>query len=196
LLGNLTFTTNGPQYKVRGIETEISALLTRGLTLTASAAWNHSYLSKEVSFVDKSGKPIDFPSLGLQNPFGVRDSPLAQSPPFQMNIRARYELPPINDYQPFISFSASHRAHSYSTTDALQREIDQKTPTRYDQPGFTTYDASLGVSKDQWMVQLYGTNITNVRGDLFSSYAQFIKMNTVTRPRTLNLEFSYKFLEK
>jgi hypothetical protein len=113
-----------------------------------------------------------------------------------MNIRARYDLPLINDYQPFVQVSASHRAHSFSTTDALQTEIDQKTPTRYEQPGFTTYDASIGVSKDAWMVQVYGTNITDVRGDLFSSYSQFVKMNTITRPRTVNLEFSYKFEAK
>ncbi|MFL6599713.1 MAG: TonB-dependent receptor [Steroidobacteraceae bacterium] len=196
LLGNLTFTTNGPEYRVRGIEAELTGRVTQGLTVTASAAWNHSELWKEVSFVDKAGKPIDFPALGLTNPFGVKGSPLAQSPPFQMNIRARYDLPLINDYQPFVQVSASHRAHSFSTTDALQTEIDQVTPTRYEQPGFTTYDASVGVSKDAWMVQVYGTNITDVRGDLFSSYSQFVKMNTITRPRTVNLEFSYKFEAK
>jgi len=196
LLGNLTFTTNGPEYKVRGIETEIVGRVTRGLTLTASAAWNHSYLAKEVSFVDSSGKPIDFPSLGLQNPFGVRDSPLAQSPPFQMHFRARYDFPAWNDYQPFAQLAASHRAHSYSTTDKLRLEIDQQTSIVYDQPGFTTYDASVGVAKDAWLVQLYGTNITDVRGVLYSSYAQFIKMNSVTRPRTLTLGFSYKFGER
>jgi iron complex outermembrane receptor protein len=196
LLGNLTFTTNGPDYRVRGIETELTGVVTRGLTVTASAAWNHSWLWKEVNFVDKDGTPIDFATLGLSNPFGIKNSPLAQSPPFQMSLRARYELPPMRDYLPFVQVSATHRAHSYSTTDALQLEIDQATSTRYDQPGFTTYDASIGVSKDAWMVQLYGTNITDVRGDLYSSYSQFIKMNTVTRPRTVNLEFGYKFSSK
>ncbi len=197
LLGNLTFTTNGPEYRVRGIETEITGVVARGWTVTASAAWNHSELWKEVSFVDSTdGKPIDFPALGLTNPFGVKGSPLAQSPPFQASLRTRYELPEINGYQPFVQLSASIRAHSFSTTDALQTEIDQKTPTRYDQPGFTTYDASIGVAKDAWLVQLYGQNITDVRGDLFSSYSQFVKMNTITRPRTVNLQFSYKFKEK
>lgn len=196
LLGNLTFSTNGPEYRVHGIETEITARVTRGLTVTASAAWNHSELSKEVSFVDKDGHPIDFPALGLTNPFGVKGSPLAQSPPFQASLRGRYEFGEWNGYQPFAQVSASIRAHSYSTTDALQTEVDQKTPTRYDQPGFTTYDASVGVSKDSWTAQLYGTNITDVRGDLFSSYSQFVKMNTITRPRTITLMISYKFSDK
>jgi len=193
LLGNLTFTTNGPEYHVRGIETEITFRATQELTLTASAAWNHSELWKEVSFVDKNGQPIDFPALGLTNPFGTKGSPLAQSPPFQSNIRARYDFPAVSEYRYFAQISASMRAHSYSTTDALQTEIDQTTPTRYDQPGFTSYDASVGVTKDAWMVQLYGTNITNVRGDVFSSYSQFVRMDTITRPRTLTLQFNYRF---
>ncbi len=196
LLGNLTFTTNGPEYRVRGIETELTARVTRGLTVTASAAWNHSELWKEVSFVDKNGQPIDFPALGLQNPFGVKGSPLAQSPPFQASLRARYDFPELNGYQPFAQASASIRAHSFSTTDALQTEVDQKTSTRYDQPGYTTYDASIGVAKDSWTAQIYGTNLTDVRGDLFSSYAQFVKMNTITRPRTITLMVSYRFSEK
>jgi iron complex outermembrane recepter protein len=196
LLGNLTFSSNGPEYHVRGIETEVTARVTRGLTVTGSASWNRSELAKEVTFNDKNGSPINFEALGLHNPYGTKGSPLAQSPPFQMNIRARYELPVTNDYLPFVQVSASHRGHSFSTTDALQTQIDQVTPTRYDQPGFTTYDASVGVSKDAWMVQLYGTNITNVRGDLYSSYSQFVRMDTVTRPRTLSLQMSYKFREK
>lgn len=196
LLGNLTFTTNGPEYHVKGLETEIVGRVTRGLTITASASWNRSELYKEVAFVDKNGAPIDFAALGLSNPFGTKGSPLAQSPPFQANIRARYDFPMVNEYLYFAQVSASHRAHSFSTTDALQTEVDQVTPTRYDQPGYTTYDASIGVSKDAWNVQLYGANITDVRGDLYSSYSQFVKMNTVTRPRTITLQVGYKFQEK
>ena len=196
LLGNLTFSSNGPEYHVRGIETEITGVVTRGFTVTAGASWNHSELWKEVTFNDKNGNPINFEALGLHNPYGTKGSPLAQSPPFQFNIRARYEMLPINDYQPFVQLAASHRGGSWSTTDALQTEIDQVTPTRYYQPGFTTYDAAIGVSKDTWTVQLYGTNITDVRGDLFSSYSQFVKMNTITRPRTLSLQVNYKFREK
>jgi iron complex outermembrane receptor protein len=193
LLGNLTFSSNGPEYHVKGLETEITGRVTRGLTITAAASWNKSELSKEVTFNDKNGAPINFEALGFHNPYGTKGSPLAQSPPFQANVRVRYELPVMSDYQTFVQVAASHRGHSYSTTDALQTEIDRVTPTRYDQPGFTTYDASIGVSKDAWNVQLYGTNITDVRGDLYSSYSQFVKMNTVTRPRTLTLQFGYKF---
>jgi iron complex outermembrane receptor protein len=202
LLGNLTFSTNGPQYHVKGLETEIVGRVTRGLTLTAAASWNHSWLYKEVSLNDVNGHPINWSQVlkpngtPYGNPFGTKNDPLAQSPPFQANVRARYDFPVVADYQTFLQVAATHRAHSWSTTDGIQTEVDQVTPTRYDQPGFTTYDASVGVSKDAWNVQLYASNLTDVRGDLFSNYNQFVKMNTITRPRTVSLQFGYRFQEK
>jgi outer membrane receptor protein involved in Fe transport len=39
-LGNLTFNTNGANYRVKGVETQIVARVTRGLTILGSVAWN------------------------------------------------------------------------------------------------------------------------------------------------------------
>ena len=33
-----------------------------------------------------------------------------------------------------------------------------------DLPAYTTYDLSVGVAKDRWTAQIYGTNITDTRG--------------------------------
>ena len=61
----------------------------------------------------------------------------AQSPPFQGSIRARYEVN-FNDYTAFVQVAASHQAHSYSATGNI---------VVFDQPSYTIYDASCGVSK-------------------------------------------------
>ena len=60
-------------------------------------------------------------------------------------------------------------------------------------PGYTTYNAALGVSKDAWTAQLYGENLSNSQGYPFSFYSLFVKSNTVIRPRTVGLRFSYAF---
>jgi outer membrane receptor protein involved in Fe transport len=193
VLGNLTFTTNGPDYRVRGFETEIVARLLTGLSVTLSGTWNHSELVNTPTLKDKAGKPIDFGALGLENPYGVIGSPLAQSPPFQGNLRVRYEFPIGGDYNAFVQAAAARRGSSKSTTDRLALENDQKTHIDYTLPGFTTYDMSVGVAKDQWTAQIYGTNITDTRGDVFSTYAQRIKEDTVIRPRTVMLRVGYKF---
>ena len=63
----------------------------------------------------------------------------------------------------------------------------------YNLPGFTTYDAAAGIGKDQWTVQAYGRNLTDSRAILFSSYYEFIKADTVIRPRVAGVNFSWKF---
>ena len=185
--GNLIFTTNGPNYRVRGVETSLLTRVTQRLTVTASAAWNRSEVVKTLNLTNpKTGQPIN-----IVNPFGALGSPLAQSPPFQGNIRARYEFP-IAEYQAFWQVGATRQGGSYATTDQLSKTLQGASVAFYD-PGFTTYDAAAGVSKDAWAVQFYGQNLTDTRGDQFSSYNPFIKTVLVNRPRTMGLRFSYKY---
>ena len=56
-------TINGGNYRVRGIETSGVARVTTGLTIEAGAAWNHSELVKQASFLWRDGTPIDFSAL-------------------------------------------------------------------------------------------------------------------------------------
>jgi outer membrane receptor protein involved in Fe transport len=65
-------------------------------------------------------------------------------------------------------------------------------PTNFNDPSFTTYDASAGVGSGPWLAQLYAENLTDTRAILYSSYAEFVKMNTVNRPRTVGVRVSYK----
>ena len=185
--GNLTFTTNGPNYRVRGAETSFVARVTHALTVTAAASWNSSDVVKTLALVNPStGQPIN-----IVNPFGALGSSLALSPPFQGNIRARYEFA-INEYQAFWQVGAMHQAHSYATVDKVSTTL-QGASVAFDDPGYSTYFASLGISKDAWQAQLYGDNLTNTRADLVSDYSETVKANTINRPRTLGLRFSYKF---
>lgn len=86
--GNLIFTTNGPDYRVRGVETSFVVQPLPGLTVTAAGAWNSSEVVKTLNLVNPTtGQPIN-----IVNPFGALGSPLAQSPPFAGSIRIRYEV--------------------------------------------------------------------------------------------------------
>ena len=186
--GNLSFVTNGPNYRVRGVEIETVARPMHGLTVTGAASWNSSDLTNAPYLLQPNGEPIIIPVLPGQNnyggsPFGTPNSPLAQSPPFQASLRLRYEFP-IGDYKAFWQAGGSHQAHSYSATGNIQT---------YDQPGFTTYDAFAGVEKDAWTAQLFMQNVTNVRADLFENGNQFITAETINRPRTGGLRISYRF---
>jgi len=184
--GNLVFTTNGPDYRVHGLETSIVARVTRELTVIGSAAWNTSRLTNEPTLTQTNGQP-----LTIANPYGAPGSPLAQSPPVQSNLRVRYEFA-VGDYHAFWQIAGTHQGHSYATTDRLSTDL-QGNSIAYDQAAFSTLDAAIGVSKDAWAAQLYGQNLTDTRANLFSSFGQFVKAETVNRPRTLGFKFGYRF---
>ena len=63
----------------------------------------------------------------------------------------------------------------------------------FDQPGYTTYDASFGVAKDAWNVQIFGQNLTSVNASTGTNSGQFVETETVTRPRIAGVKFGYKF---
>ncbi|HYK99749.1 MAG TPA: TonB-dependent receptor [Steroidobacteraceae bacterium] len=184
--GNLVFTTNGPNYRVRGAETQLVWRAAAGLTVTGAAAWNSSENVHNLTLLDKNGQPI----TNVVNPFGQLGAPLAQSPPFEGNLRARYDWR-VRDYDAFVQVGTTHQAHSYATTNPQQTTF-QGVPTNFNDPSFTTYDASAGVGSGPWLAQLYAENLTDTRAILYSSYAEFVKMNTVNRPRTVGVRVSYK----
>jgi iron complex outermembrane recepter protein len=196
LTGNLTFTTNGADFRSRGVEITSVARVTHGLTVTAAAAWNSTELTRAPQFNDVNGNAIDWSKFSdrcgtLRNPFGEQGDPLAGAPPFQGNIRLRYEFA-INDYQAFWQIGATHQGHSLSSTDRLTKDL-QCSSIAYDNPQFSSYDASVGVAKDAWAVQLYAQNIDDTRGELYANARQWYKSVTVTRPRTIGLRLNYKF---
>jgi len=192
--GNVSFQTNGPFYRVRGLELQVAAHVLSGLTVQGSASWNRSELTNSPALVDNNpasvnfGKPITSRyvqgvALPVANVYGAQGSSLAFSPPFQGNLRVRYDWA-VGDYLPYVQVGFQHQGHTHSATGYL---------TIYDQPSWTTYDASVGVSKDDWTVSVDGTNLTDVNKSLFTNAAQFIETRTPMRPRVIELNFHYSF---
>jgi iron complex outermembrane recepter protein len=64
---------------------------------------------------------------------------------------------------------------------------------RFENPAYTTYDASFGLAKDAGWVNVYGENLSNSNASVFVSTDQFIVAQTPLRPRVLGAAFGYKF---
>jgi iron complex outermembrane recepter protein len=194
-LSTMGITLNGGDYRVRGIETSGVARVATGLTVEAGAAWNHSELVKQATFLWADGTPIDFSTLQtatgerLSHPSGELGSPLAGAPPFQGNLRVRYEFP-LNGYDAFAQIGAVHQSHSLASTNQLVLDL-QGNSTAYDLPAFTICDGALGVGRDAWRAEVYGQNLTDARAQLYANYAQWYKGITVNRPRTIGVRFSF-----
>jgi iron complex outermembrane receptor protein len=183
--GNLTFSTNGPDFRVRGLEIQLVSRVTDGLTVQGSASWNSSDQTNSPFLINNNPASPTFgrPITSVPNPYGTQGNPLANSPPFQANLRVRYEFS-VGDYKGFGQVGGTHQGNSYSATGNVPS---------YDQPGYTLYDASIGMSRDAWSAQLFGQNLTNVLASTFTNSPQWIEQMAVTRPRVAGLKFSYKF---
>ena len=193
--GNLTMMVNGANYRVKGVELSIDALPMRGLSVHAAASWNSGEQTNSPRLMDNIpgspnfGKPITVyylngEAIPVPNVFGEVGGPLAYSPPFKANMRARYDWLVGADYMPYVEVGVQHSAHSYSPTGEIETD---------EQPAWTTYDASVGVSKGRWTVSLVGSNLTNVNKSLFTSRREFILTETPMRPRVIELTFSYHY---
>jgi outer membrane receptor protein involved in Fe transport len=208
LVGNVFYNTNGQNFRIRGIETSIIARVVSGLTLQAAASWNQSEQTNSPALTVNNplsanfGKPItqNCDSTGancapITNPFGPVGSPTANAPPLQFSVRSRYEWT-INGYSPFVQVSATHSGHSYTQAGSNPSLADAGAIStgrlRFENPAYTTFDASIGVSKDNWSVNVHGENIGNSNASTFVSTDQFIVAQTPLRPRVLGLSFTYK----
>jgi iron complex outermembrane recepter protein len=181
LYGNSEFIVNGPNYRVRGIEPDLIWRATDQLTINASAAWNSSSQTNLPSLVGSTGVISLFPTNGL-------GSSLANAPPFQGNIRARYEYP-LADYHLYAQAAAHHTGHSYANV------ITQGAfgSPNYDLAGYSTYDAALGVTRGAWEAEAFVQNLSDTRAQIFISSTSAVKLTTTNQPRTAGVRFSYKF---
>jgi iron complex outermembrane recepter protein len=205
VLGNVGFGTNGPNYRIRGVETSLVAVVTDGLTVQSAASWNSSTqtnspyliannpeLLTDPATAGQYGKPILF----AQNPYGPPGSPSANSPPFQFNMRARYQWA-LRSYNWFAQAGVTHSAHSFtqsgSNPELSTGGLVSTTLVRFENPPWTMYDASVGVAKDAWTAELVCENLTDVNKSLFTSTSQFVEAQTITRPRVIEVRIGYKF---
>jgi iron complex outermembrane recepter protein len=214
LLGNVGFNANGPDYRIRGIETSFIALLTRGLTAEGGAAWNSSEQTNSPYLIANNPDLLMNPASAAQygqpiltgvnhqgvfgpipNPYGPTGTPAAFAPPFQFNVLLRYQWV-LSTYDMFVQAGATHTAHSFTQSGSQPPPSGTTIETnylRFENPAYTEYDASLGAAKDAWWAKVYAQNLTNVITSTYTSTSQFALQETITRPRVLGVQFGYRF---
>jgi iron complex outermembrane receptor protein len=208
VLGNTTFAVNGPNYKVQGLELQFQAKITDNLSVISSGSLNHSRQTNSPCLVNNIAGSAGFNECIVEtgaagavtsfaNPFGEVGSVPAFSPRSQANLRLRYDWTLLGNYNAFWQIGASYTGSMYNqpatypsgagVTDVTTVEL------RYLQAAYTTYDASIGVAKDNWNFSLYGTNLGNSHASVFTSSAQFIESQVPIHPRVIGLKLGFKF---
>ncbi len=207
LVGNVFYNTNGQNFDVKGLELSLVARPIPGLTLQAAGSWNRSRQTNSPQLIGINGQPITTSCGGtvfdptacapVTNPYGPIGSPTANSPPLQFSVRARYQFA-IGEYEAFLQGGASHVGHSYTQAGsnpsiAESGGVITTGRLRFEDPAYSTFDASFGISKDQWNVSIVGENLSNSNAATFTSTDQFIEAQTPLRPRVLSMNFGWKF---
>jgi iron complex outermembrane receptor protein len=209
IVGNLFYDANGQNFLIKGIETSLNARVLAGLTVQAAASWNRSRQTNSPALIDNNpasvgyGKPITqiCSSAGtgctpVTNPFGPIGAPSADAPPVQFSVRARYDWALSNDYMAFAQVGVTHDGHAFTqagSNPTIGSGAVSTSRLRFEIPAYTTYDASVGISKDRWDATVYGENLSNSHASTFTSTDQFIVAQTPLRPRVLGLTVGYRF---
>ena len=204
-ISNQTFTTNLTDARINGIEGDITWRATRELTFNSAFSYNDSKLTKYVK------------NTTVLLPLG---SPLALSPKFQANIRARYETETSSGLRPFfqaafhyvgksvssdidnvdIRYQGFNPTLGYATSIPITyngvtvRPGDVVAPLKASLPqkAYNTFSASFGVSRDNWGLEIYGENLTDERPELYKSGNDGEVRITTSRPRTIGMRVSFK----
>ena len=220
-LGNTTFNVNGPSYHVKGFEVQLAARIWQGLSIDGSSSVNSTTQASSpclasVGVVAGAAKTADNPTPAgacitaavpatggaaqpYNNPLGVLGGTPAYSPPWMFNLRLRYSWSFSNGYRPYAWIGASHMGPMNNeptgfTSGYLPGENPPTTTLlRYNIPSYTTYDAAIGVVKDQWTAVFSAKNLTNVYGPTNITSGQYIESETPMRPRVLEFSVGYHF---
>jgi iron complex outermembrane receptor protein len=213
--GNTTFGVQGPDYRVKGFELQVVTRVMEGLTLQGSMSYNdakqtNSPCIRSAGVTAKTpGNPtpagqcitqvwdaISKQNIPIPDPLGSVGSVPAFSPKMQFNLRVRYDWM-VNEYKAFVMAGGNHVGSMDNEPSSFQSgegvAIPSTTWLRYNQPGYTTYDASVGFGKDHWTVEAVGSNLSNSNASLYTTSAQFIRAEVPLRPRVLSLKIGMKF---
>jgi outer membrane receptor protein involved in Fe transport len=207
-LGNTTFVTNGPSYQIKGFELQFVGRVTEGLTVQGSGSWNSSNQTSSPCLISNRATATNPTPLGAcitqinsapyTNPFGSLDSRAAYSPPFEYNVRGRYDFR-LAEYKPFVSFGANYigamnnQPANYPSGLSPSQNPPTTTLDLYRIAGYTTFDAAIGVTKDNWTAQITGSNLTNSDAAQVISSGQYIESQIPLRPRVITFQVGMKF---
>ena len=204
-ISNQTFTTNFTDARIRGVEGDVAWRPTKELTINSGFSYNDSELTKYRK------------AATVLVPLG---SPLALSPKFQGNIRMRYETETASGLRPFAQ-GGFHFVDSSISSDIDNVSIKlpgfnatagyaAQVPITYNgvtvkpgdvivplqgslkQKSYTTLSASVGASKDNWTVELFGENLTDARPELYKSGNDGELRVTTSRPQTFGVRLSIR----
>lgn len=171
VFGNLTFIDNAADSELFGVEMDVIYQPTDALSVFGALSYNDTELT---AVPDAGSGTIETAPVGSQ---------LALAPEWQANARARYTWF-LNQYDVYAQGGVQYVDDSFNSIVAAERR---------QQDSYTTADAALGVTKDEWKVEMFVENLTDERAELFINTQDKDERIFTNRPRTIGIRFSYDY---
>ncbi|CAM3976915.1 TonB-dependent receptor [Roseateles saccharophilus] len=169
------FETNVGRATSDGVELELRARVTPDFTFSAGGGYNHAVFAEDVPFlgVDAQGLP------------NVRKGDhVVGVPEYSIKIGGEYQFR-LADMDSVIRLNVQRTGKSNGSL--------VRTDPDYNRPGYTTVDASWGLTAGRWDINLSVKNLTNNRTILQKPNIQSVSEAFYLRPRTIGLGVSSSF---
>lgn len=192
-LGQNSFTEihNGPNARIKGIESDVTVVPAVGLTLTATAAYIDAKTRQNLCTYDDATFTCTSPGPNGQAnsvlaPTGTR---LPVTPKFKINASARYEFD-LGTGKFHLQGVVTHQSSALSVLRASTAQGGVRLAP------YTLFDFSLGMTWDKFSVEAFLENAFDKRAQVTS----FAQCSVCTRdyiiplrPQTMGLRAGYKF---
>ncbi len=169
-------TLNVGEAEIKGVETDLTFMLTENLTVSAAMAYNQAELVE------------DFVIGTNSSPDGTE---LPHVPELKYNLNARYQFN-LGGYDAFAQVVYAFVDDSYSDifkhTDG-DTSIDQ----RQTQDSYENINLSAGFETETWGVDLYVNNLTNETPQITRSTVSYDSSYVTNRPRTVGVTYRMRF---
>jgi outer membrane receptor protein involved in Fe transport len=166
--GVLTFVLNAADAEITGFEGDLTWYPNDNWRLAAAWSFNDTEMVRVPPFTTN---------------IAPEGSNLALAPELQYNLTARYEWE-ANTRDWHSQLVWSHTDDQYSSIVVANR---------FKQQSYDTLDGAIGLSADNWSVELFAENITDERAELFINSLDTDLRITTNRPRTWGVRVSYDF---
>jgi iron complex outermembrane recepter protein len=174
----LTFVQNAADARIKGVEGSVIWRGVPGLTVSSNFTYTHSELTRV--------------NAGIPNlrPIG---SQLALTPELQGNVLVRYERDFVEGSTIYGQVGGVAAGRMLSTIDRGADFNGNPLTGDYHLKAYQTVDASIGVNKDNWNVELYGDNLSDTRAQLYANASDRTLRITTIRPMTVGARVSVKY---
>ena len=194
----LPLTANAGDAEVKGAEANVQWLVTRGLNLSASAAYNDSYLTTNYCGVlAANGKaitsnPCIVPGEAPFAPLAPEGTRLPYTPRFKTDLTVRYDFP-LKSYTAFVEGDEVYQSMVFPAL----RTADNNALGQ--EPAYGVTNASFGININGYQIKLLVTNAfnrlasQNNYAEVLAAQAGVATFNRIVPPRLIGLQFSQQF---